>query len=107
MTVRQQLHSYQSRNGVGRQMWKQFHTRLHVKLVDTALFAKVNLEPVAGSTRLASSTRNLRKFARRFACFTDCSASSRRSLSLFQRRRDWLLRERSAGASSPAHGSRR
>jgi hypothetical protein len=27
MTVRLRLHSYQSRNGVGRQMWKQFHTR--------------------------------------------------------------------------------
>lgn len=29
-------------------MWKQFHTRPALELADTALFAKMNLEPVAG-----------------------------------------------------------
>jgi hypothetical protein len=42
------LYSYQSRNGVERQMWKQFHTRAAWIRLDTALLAKVKLEPVAG-----------------------------------------------------------
>jgi hypothetical protein len=51
-------------------MWKQFHTRAACIHSDTALLAKMKLEPVAGLEPVINSTRVLRKIARELAALT-------------------------------------